>query len=276
MAPPPPANLPFAQRMKMLAQTLQFTWFLGHFLLLCSVFRYAIAFITFNSQSTGAQVGYRLAFAFAAVTYGIVVYKAHFSHGCPKIPKLHLLLRLGMDENVQYLIMALVWLYAREITFALVPFAIYSIFHVASYSRSYLIPTIFPPTRNSDGTLTQHVWIDSLSRFVKTYHDASMSIVAQFELMVLVRLFFTAFSFQTGSMLLFGVYAMFYRFRYHNSIFVKAATAHAEARVDTALSHRSTPNWIRGGWEVFKKAVAKAYWALDLERYVSEQPRKDH
>lgn len=173
-------------------------------------------------------------------------------------------------------VMALVWLYAREITFALVPFAIYSIFHVASYSRSYLIPTIFPPTRNSDGTLTQHVWIDSLSRFVKTYHDASMSIVAQFELMVLVRLFFTAFSFQTGSMLLFGVYAMFYRFRYHNSIFVKAATAHAEARVDTALSHRSTPNWIRGGWEVFKKAVAKAYWALDLERYVSEQPRKDH
>ncbi|KAI5302908.1 hypothetical protein KEM56_000236 [Ascosphaera pollenicola] len=275
MAPPPPANLPLQERMKLLAKTLQFSWFMGHFLLLCSVARYALSFLTFNSNSVGAQTGYRLAFVFAAITYGIVVYKAHFSHGCPKIPKLHLLLRLALDENVQYLVMALVWLYSREVSLATIPFTIYSIFHVASYSRSYLIPTVFPPTRGADGTPTNHVWIDALSRFVKTYHDGSMSIVAQVEFIVLFRLLLRAATLAHGSWVLLAAYLWFFRHRYNNSPFVKACVAHFTVRVDMALSHQSTPDVVRRAWEVVKRGVERAYWVMDLERYVSNAPRKE-
>ncbi|KAI5291231.1 hypothetical protein KEM54_005782 [Ascosphaera aggregata] len=253
MAPPPPASLPTGQRLKMLAKTLQ-------------------------SNSFAARSSYRLAFIFAAATYGIVVYKAHFAHrssASAGVPFTQLVPRLLLDENVQYLMMALVWLYARQIPVALFPFTIYSIFHVASYLRSYLIPTIWPPTRSADGTsTTHHPWVDTLSRFVKTYHDASMSLVATFELTLLFRILFSALTFSSGSWVLLAVYLVFFRQRYDNSAFVKTNVAHLTARVDAALSHQSTPAAVRQGWETVKYGIARGYQLLDLSKYAVTGPKK--
>lgn len=59
-----------------------------------------------------ARFSYRLAFFAAAVNYGIVVYRMHFSVGPPAGNITALTMKLAADENVQYLGM---WFYSCKI-----------------------------------------------------------------------------------------------------------------------------------------------------------------
>lgn len=74
-----------------------------HLTLLFCIFRYSLSYITFNYYSGWAKFSYRTAFISAAVTYGIVVYKAFRARlragGKPQGEVLALI----KDENVQYL-----------------------------------------------------------------------------------------------------------------------------------------------------------------------------
>ncbi|KAJ5263624.1 hypothetical protein N7478_011229 [Penicillium angulare] len=278
MAPPPPSTLPLAERLKTLAQTLQFAWFIGHLTLLLSVFRYSLSFIFFNYYSSAARFSYRLAFISAAVTYGIVVYKGHFARGVqgsvPQIVK-----KLISDENVQYLGMALVWLYSRQLILALLPFSVYSVFHVATYSRMYLIPTLQPASQGAGASSTgsptskpavkQNPLAETIGRFIKQYYDASMGVVATLEILLLIRLVLSAVTFSKGSWVLLVVYLSFFRARYAQSSFVQQAVRSLTARADASISHQGTPPQVRQGWEAFKGVIRQVYEATDIGRYIS-------
>ncbi|QKX59767.1 uncharacterized protein TRUGW13939_06909 [Talaromyces rugulosus] len=277
MAPPPPATLPLADRIKTLAQTLQFGWFVGHLTLLLTVFRYGLSYITFNYYSRWAKISYRLAFISAAATYGIVVYKQYIARGKLTGSPLQIAVKLLGDENVQYLGMALVWLYSRQIPLALLPFSVYSIFHVATYTRTYLLPTLQPVPQAAAGAASpgsprpaakQSPLAESIGKFVKQYYDASMYLVASLELSLLFRLVFSALTFSKGSWLLLVIYLAFFRARYSQSSFVQSAVARFTARADTLVSHQSTPPQIRQGWDAFKGIVGQAYESTDAKRYL--------
>ena len=80
-------------------------WFYRHLTLLLSTIYYTIAVVRFNAVSGVAGFSYRLAFLSAAVTYGIVVFKAYrakMQRGGAGSPQQQVLSLLG-DENVQYL-----------------------------------------------------------------------------------------------------------------------------------------------------------------------------
>ncbi|KAK2752135.1 hypothetical protein FQN55_008025 [Onygenales sp. PD_40] len=276
MAPPPPATLPLGERLKMLAQTLQFGWFVGHLTLILAVFRYFLSYITLNYYSGMAVFSYRFAFVAAAATYGIVVYKGYIARGRlgGSIPQTAM--KLAGDENVQYLLMALVWLYARQIPIALLPFTIYSVFHVATYTRTYIVPTLQPPKPAGPGETSpsgkpgvrQSPLAESIGRFVKKYYDSSMVLVAALEMALLFRLIGTALTFSSGSWVLLVVYSSFFRSRFAQNSFVQGTVAHATARVDAAVSHQNTPPQVRQGWEVFKGFARQAYDVTDVRRYL--------
>lgn len=106
MAPPTPSsNEPLQARLLNLAQSLQFGWFVGHAVLLLSVLRYGLSYITFHPNSRWARFSYRTAFLSAVATYVIVVYKSAKSkarreaqnNGGVKMTS------LIFDENVHYL-----------------------------------------------------------------------------------------------------------------------------------------------------------------------------
>ncbi|KAL4888379.1 hypothetical protein BDV59DRAFT_188732 [Aspergillus ambiguus] len=283
MAPPPSSNLPLAERLKALAQTLQFAWFVGHVTLLVSVFRYLISYVTFNYYSSTAQVSYRLAFLSAAVTYGIVVYKGHIARGRLQGSVPNIVLKLAGDENVQYLGMALVWLYSRQIPLALLPFSVYSVFHVATYSRAHLIPTLQPPAQAAASPASpsspkpapkQSALADTIGRFVKQYYDASMDLVAGLEMALLFRLALSILTFSKGSIVLLFIYLAFFRARYTQSSFVQQAVRHFTARVDATVSHQSTPPAVRQGWDTFKGVVRQGYEATDVSRFTSGAAKK--
>ena len=231
----------------------------------------------------------------AAVTYGIVVYKGHIARGRlgGNVPAM--ITKLAADENVQYLGessagasftdrdmaheivgMALVWLCSRQVPLALLPFTIYSVFHVATYTKTYLIPTLQPqkPVSPAPGSpsakpsVKQSPLAEIIGKFVKQYYDTSMSLVAALEMALLFRLIFTALTFSRGSWVLLAIYTCFFRSRYAQSAFVQGAVAHATARVDAAVSHQSTPPQVRQGWEIFKRVVGQVYDITDVRRYL--------
>ncbi|KAE8352193.1 hypothetical protein BDV28DRAFT_158105 [Aspergillus coremiiformis] len=284
MAPPPASNLPLAERLKALAQTLQFAWFTGHVTLLLSVFRYFLSYITFNYYSSSAQLSYRLAFLSAAATYGIVVYKGHIARGRLQGSVPTIVAKLAGDENVQYLGMALVWLYSRQVPLALLPFSVYSIFHVATYSRAHLIPTLQPPAQGATGSASPsspgsakpaaNPLADTIGRFVKQYYDTSMDLVAGLEMALLLRLALAVLTFSKGGIALFVLYSAFFRARYTQSSFVQQAVRHFTARVDASVSHQSTPPAVRQGWETFKGVIRQVYESTDLSRFTSSASGK--
>ncbi|KAL8947703.1 MAG: hypothetical protein Q9222_006043 [Ikaeria aurantiellina] len=275
MAPPPPASMPLGQRMMHLAQTLQFGWFVGHLTLLFCSLRYSLSYITFNSYSRWARFSYRTAFIAAAATYGIVVYKAFRARSRANArPQPGALSLLG-DENVQYLLMALVWLFGRQVPLALLPFTVYSVFHVATYTRANLIPTIQPPQQttapgSSPGgrpVTKSSPLADTIGRFVKEYYDASMTLVASLEIFLWFRVLFSAIIFTKGSWILLVIYTVFLRARYSQSSFVQGAIAQGVARVDALVANQSTPPAARQAWDTVKRLGRQVTEASDLNRY---------
>jgi transmembrane protein 33 len=310
---PPPASLPLQQRLMMLAQTLQFAWFCGHLTLLFCTLRYGLSYITFNFYSGWAVFSYRTAFLAAAVTYGIVVYKGYRSR--MRAGKQDSILKLLTDENVQYLgecreskaclpngqaaildlaptpaarmsanefsflrtAMALIWLFSRQIPLAILPFTVYSFFHVATYTRGTLLPAIQstpPPSSSSSSSSSSGAQpsagalSDTIGRFVKQYYNASMTLVAILEIALWFRLLGSAILFQRGSWLLLLVYTVFFRARYALSPFVQGAVRQVRARVDALAAEQSTPPAVRQAWEAVKGIVAQVAEATDVNRYV--------
>ena len=170
---------------------------------------------------------------------------------------------------------SLVWLISRQVPLALLPFTVYSIFHVATYTRTNLIPTIQPPKQAPGATPTsptasksQAPLANGIGKFVKEYYDASMMLVAGLEILLWFRLLLSAFTFTKGAWILLGVYTVFLRARLHQSHFVQNAFAQGAARVDQQVQNPNVPQGVRQGWESAKGVSRKAVDATDARRYM--------
>lgn len=174
--------------------------------------------------------------------------------------------------------MALIWLYSRQIPLALLPFTVYSVFHVATYTRTNIIPTLQPPKSAPGASPTspaspkpassQSPLANSIGRFVKEYYDASMTLVALLEIALWFRVLLSAFTFTKGAWILLLIYSVFLRARYAQSQFVQGAFAQAVARVDAQVQNQSMPPAVRQGWATAKGFVRKALDATDLRKYM--------
>lgn len=169
--------------------------------------------------------------------------------------------------------MALVWLFSRQIPLAVLPFAVYSVFHVATYVRSNLLPTIQPPqaTGPAGSKPASSGASEAIGKFVKEYYDGSMTLVAMLEIALWFRVVGSALLFQKGSWILLAVYTVFFRARVAQSSFVQDAINQLTARVDAQLANQSTPPAARQGWATFKNIIRQAADATDIRRYVGGQ-----
>jgi transmembrane protein 33 len=174
--------------------------------------------------------------------------------------------------------MALFWLFSRQIPLAVLPFAIYSVFHVATYTRQNLLPTIQPPPPSStpNAKPKPSALSEAIRKFVQEYYDGSMSLVALLEIALWFRVIGSALLFQKGSWILLAVYTVFFRARYAQSQFVQHAVASAAARIDAQVANQSTPPAVRQGWDTAKGLLRQAAEATDASKYLGGQtaPKK--
>ncbi len=168
--------------------------------------------------------------------------------------------------------MALLWLFSPQVPLALLPFMVYSIFHVATYTRTNLIPTLQPAQPSATNQRPKpSALADSIGKFVKEYYDASMTLVASLEIFLWFRLLFSAIIFTKGSWILLSVYTLFFRVRYSQSSFVQGAIAEGGQRIDAMLANQSTPPAARQAWETVKRFARQGVEATDVNRYIGAQ-----
>ncbi|POR37715.1 Pore membrane protein of 33 kDa [Tolypocladium paradoxum] len=275
MAPPPPnASLPLQERLLALAKTLQFAWFVGHLTLILATIRYGFSWLRMNYYGGMAQFSYRTSFVAAAVTYGIVVYKTQRARAKTNTRMPGGVIGLLSDENVQYLLMALVWLFSPQYPLALLPYCVYSVFHVATYTRANVIPVLQPPPPAVDGASPRakvnSPLADRIGTFVKEYYDTSMSIVSGLEILIWVRILLSAILFQRRSWILLGLYTAFLRARFSQSSHVQNSVSQLGARVDSLVGAQGTPPAARQVWEGVKNGARQFHDATDVGKYVNK------
>jgi hypothetical protein len=170
--------------------------------------------------------------------------------------------------------MALIWLFSPQYPIALLPFGVYSIFHIATYARTNLIPTIQPPQASAapGGKPAPNAMADTIGRFVKEYYDASMGLVAILEILLWGRLFLSAIAFTKGSWILIALYTAFLRARIAQSSFVKAQFQQLEARIDALVGAQSTPPAAKQVWDAVKGGAKTFHDATDVNKYVNGTP----
>lgn len=176
--------------------------------------------------------------------------------------------------------MALVWLFAPQYPLAMLPFGVYSVFHVATYTRTNLIPTIQPPVQTSAATASPgakptfkaNPYADTIGKFVKEYYDASMGLVAILEILLWGRLLLSAITFSRGSWILIAIYTAFLRARFAQSNFVQGQFKQLEARIDALISAQSTPPVARQVWDGVKGGARTFHDVTDVGKYVNAAP----
>ena len=155
-------------------------------------------------------------------------------------------------------VLAFVWLLSRQVGIATLPYTVYSVFHVATYIRSTLLPTLYPQqTSETDASMKtkQSSLADAIGNFIKGYYDPSMMLVALMEIVVWLRLLGGVLLFSKGAFVLFVLYSFFLRNRYVNSPFVQNASTQLVARLDTVLASQNTPPAVRQAWDVSKQTM---------------------
>lgn len=253
-----------------LVKTLQFAWFVGHMTLILTTIRYTFSWLRMNYYGGMAKFSYRTSFLAAAVTYGIVVYKTQRARAKTGNKMPGGVVGLASDENVQYLVMALVWLFSPQYPLALLPYCVYSIFHVATYTRANVIPVVQPPPPTVDGASpkrTSNPLADRIGAFVKEYYDASMSIVAVLEMLLWVRILLSAILFQRRSWILLTLYTAFLRARFSQSSHVQAAVSQLGVRVDSLVGAQGTPPVARQVWDTVKNVGRQFHDVTDVSKY---------
>jgi hypothetical protein len=267
---PPSTDLPLKERLIALAQTLQFAWFAGHVLMIASTIRYSLSLVRFNMYGGMARFSYRLSFIAAAATYGIVVYKSWRSRVKAGTKPPGGAIGYLADENVQYLAMALVWLFSPQYPLAVLPYCIYSVFHTLVYTRQNLIPTVQPTRPAVAGEKAPpHAAAELIGNFVKKYYEASMSVVSSLELLLWLRLLLAAVFFARRSWILFGIYTIFLRTRFAQSAHVQNSFSTLETRVDSLVASQSTPPAARQVWDSIKGGARQFHAATDVNQYLS-------
>lgn len=165
--------------------------------------------------------------------------------------------------------MALVWLFAPQTPLAMLPYGIYSVFHVATYTRANVIPTLQPPKAPAGPApkVSENQIANSIGAFVKTYYDSSMTVVSALEILLWVRLLLSAILFQRRSWIMMALYTAFLRARFSQSSHVQTAFNMAESRVDSMVGAQGTPPVARSIWDNTKNGVRQFYAVTDVSKY---------
>jgi len=236
-----------------MATTQHYLWAAGHFILLLATLRYALAYITFKSVAYSFY--YKAGFTGAIASYAIVCQK---SLGTPQANAVYLRKAL-LDENVQYLLLALFWLRNKPIALALLPYATFSLFHALTFTRTTILPRFLPSTPAPAGSgqpPQQPQLARMIQLWVKGNYDRAMKVVAYTEFVLLLRVVLGALTFQ-NSFLTPIVFSYFLRQRYYHSQFTRDAVTHISAVIDGYATKQGTPPIVLTIWTQVKQLVVR-------------------
>jgi len=233
-----------------MATTQHYLWAAGHFILLLSSLRYLGAWVMFRTPSPW---WYKACYTGALISYAIVCQK---SLGAP-VPNATYIKKAILDENVQYFLLALFWWYSGPVAVTLVPFAIFSLFHALTFTRTTLMPQFLPPgpPTTAGGSPTPPPISKKLQVWVKSNYDTAMKVVAYSELFIMLRVT-VGVLLRQNSLLAPVIYAFFLRQRYFQTAFTRNAIADVHGRIKAYVTKPGAPPMLAQVYDRFTLIVS--------------------
>ncbi|KAJ3376407.1 hypothetical protein HDU92_000380 [Lobulomyces angularis] len=224
---------PLGARLSTLVLKMQFLWFFGHF----ATVTLGSIYILFFRFSSGGDSFYVRAYYGTLLSYAIILYKAH---GTPQLSRAYLQ-RIMMDENTQYLLLAVVWFTSPPVFVSLIPYVTFSIFHVITFTRTEIIPTIQPPPFKP----TAKKVISVLTKFTNDFQTKALNLVAYLEVwFIMPYLILTIFIGRT-SILTPLLYGHFLRFRHFYSPLTKKSFRDLRIKLDGVFQNEKIPPFVK-------------------------------
>ncbi|CAK9438509.1 uncharacterized protein LODBEIA_P27330 [Lodderomyces beijingensis] len=215
-APTPPAGaassagkIQFDQeKLVKTVQTLQFAWFVGNLLTVVGFVLYALTYVSFLPAFFKAlyRPFYLLTLLGVLVSFGILIFQLVQKNGF----RFTLIIK---DDNTHYLLLGGFLLFLRPyVILSLIPFFVFSLFHVLAYTNGYLLP-IFG--------LQNSLASKYITSFVSANNAKSIQIASGIELVTFVWLSLRMLAFRKRSLSPVLVYLVFLKKRYEVSPFTR-------------------------------------------------------
>lgn len=217
-----------------LSRSLEFTWFLGHLVVLLFSLLFLVSFKT---------SAYRIIYLGVLNSFGIIIYQQHILKSIPKNKEIHSILN---DENFSYFILALIWLVMPVNTFSIVPYLIFATFHVLKYSQNTLLPTVLNFTKENSK------YVNIISTFTEQYNEKCMFWVASSELFIFIISLLKALAWYKKSWIILALYSLFIKVRYENSKYLRLVCAQWRVRMDGIISLPQIPPPVKKGYNFLK------------------------
>ena len=173
-----------------------------------------------------------------------------------------------MDENVQYLVIAMYWCYVKPIAITLVPFVTFSLFHLLTFTRTTILPAgcMVPSGLREPGIAAGGSASKMIQSWVKDNYDRAMRFVAYTELAIFARVLVGALLLR-NSLIAPLLFAHFLRLRFYMSSFTRAAFQHVRGELDSLTQKPSCPPAVRQGYLMLTDLVSRyAMTVLSINR----------
>src|SRR5271170_2746081 len=143
--------------------------------------------------------------------------------------------------------LAVMWFFTTPLFLALIPYFIYSIFHVVTYFSEYVLPAITAkPARPNE---------DKLAQLARRYQDLGSQTVAKVEVYgILLRLLFGVLFFSKLAFIQLPIFAIFLRYKYFNTAYTRSSLRELSAHVDTLVN--PLPPAVRDLWIKLRDGIA--------------------
>ncbi|OWB85872.1 hypothetical protein B5S33_g4547 [[Candida] boidinii] len=237
------------EKLLILANTMQFAWFIGHVLTLVFGFVYFLTYRSTNSKLNYSS--YKLMYLSIIESFGIILYQSYKS----KNLKIDKPLELLKNDNIQYISIAIcLFAFIPIITISSFPFLLFSTFHSLTYLKSSLLP-ILPFNSNNI--------CNKITNFIKKYNVISMQYSSVIELLTFIYILVSGLFWRKGYWISTIFYGLFIKLRFDTSKYTRDTLKIWEVNLDGLLSSTSIPPQIKQGWFSFK-ALLKNYFSTPL------------
>ncbi|OUM54393.1 hypothetical protein BVG19_g3776 [[Candida] boidinii] len=237
------------EKLLILANTMQFAWFIGHVLTLVFGFVYFLTYRSTNSKLNYSS--YKLMYLSIIESFGIILYQSYKS----KNLKIDKPLELLKNDNIQYISIAIcLFAFIPIITISSFPFLLFSTFHSLTYLKSSLLP-ILPFNSNNI--------CNKITNFIKKYNVISMQYSSVIELLTFIYILVSGLFWRKGYWISTIFYGLFIKLRFDTSKYTRDTLKIWEVNLDGLLSSTSIPPQIKQGWFSFK-TLLKNYFSTPL------------
>ncbi|KAI3407065.1 POM33 [Candida oxycetoniae] len=219
-------------------QTTQFAWFVGNVLTILGFLLYSLTYLDFFPSFY--KPFYFITLIGVLISFGILIFQLIQTNGF----RFTLLIK---DDNTHYLLLGGFLLFLRPyVWITLIPYFVFSIFHVLAYTSGNLLP-IFG--------LEKSIISKYITSFVSANNAKSIQVASGIELITLIWLLIRMFTFRKRSLSPVLVYLVFTKKRYEVSPFTRNYLKVIKNAIDQFVNDLNQPI-IKEGWSHIQKVFA--------------------